>query len=106
MPKNFTSRPSSVAARATTAAPSCTPCPPMPVMSSSYSAKVSSSFMASLVRVRLAPREAGSSDRERDKVLDVVARRMEASLQRVFHLAEREVVDGVGVARRIAAGGG
>src|SRR5690349_6850579 len=83
MPKNTTSRPSSVAARGTTCAASCTPCPPIPVMSNSRSMS--------------APIDRGEA--EGHEMVDLVARRCAPLYERVVHPFEREVVHEVRVAR-------
>src|ERR1700710_2363810 len=69
-----------------TCAASCTPWPPMPVIRSS--------------------RSTGPSEGEPRQMVDVVARRLLPGAERVVHAPDGEVVDGVGVTLRVAAGFG
>src|SRR5829696_870399 len=85
-PNSITWRPSSVAPRAITCAASCTPWPPIPVIRSSRSTQ--------------------PSQHELLQVLDVVLSRAAAGDERVVHAPDREVIDRVRVALRIAAGVG
>src|SRR3981081_1268792 len=82
----MTWRPSSVAPRAMTCAASCTPWPPKPVIRSSRSTETSEGELLQMV--------------------DVVARRLLPGDERVVHAPDGEVVDGVGVTLRVAAGFG
>src|SRR5712691_12044788 len=71
-PRYMTSRPSSVAARASTCAASCTPWPPMPVMSSSRSM-------------------ADSCETERDEAFHLLGLWVPAMRDRIVHSREREL---------------
>src|SRR5436309_4324643 len=82
----MTWRPSSVAPRAITWAASCTPWPPIPVIRSSRSTQ--------------------PSQHELLEMGDVVLGRTAAGDECVVHASDREVIDRVGVAFRIAAGVG
>src|SRR5438552_980997 len=73
-PRYMTSRFSSVAARASTWAQSCTPCPPMPVI------KISRSML-------------DSCQTERDEMLDLVGMGTALMRDRVVHTSEREITD-------------
>src|SRR5439155_15450231 len=73
-PRYMTSRPSSVAARASTCAASCTPWPPMPVMRSSRSM-------------------ADSCETECDEALHLLRLWVTAMRDRVVHAREREFAD-------------
>src|SRR5436190_11937081 len=85
-PNSITWRPSSVAPRAITWAASCTPWPPIPVIRSSRSTQ--------------------PSQHELLQVGDVVIGRAAARDEGVVHAPDREVIDRVGVALRVAAGVG
>src|ERR1700720_1486091 len=74
----MTSRPSSVAARASTCAASCTPWPPMPVMRSSRSIS-------------------DSCETERHETLHLLRLRMTAMRDRIVHARKRELAHEGGV---------
>src|ERR1700704_565247 len=94
-PNSMTCRPSTAAARASTWAASCTPCPPMPVRSTSRSMR--------------APREAEevmaqSADRELHRVLHIAASRALALQHERVHTSHGQLVHGLRVAFRICGG--